>query len=68
MIKPPRLSLRLSTIKNGLSNAYVYMKRLRHLLHDLLHNPDYEYYMAIVLLGVILGTCVSIAIYGLLFY
>ena len=44
------------------------MKRLRHLLHDLLHNPDYEYYMAIVLLGVILGTCVSIAIYGLLFY
>lgn len=53
---------------SGLSNAYVYMKRLRHLLHDLLHNPDYEYYMAIALMCVIFGICASIAIYGFLFY
>ena len=68
MIYVPRLSLRLSTIRSGFSNPYVYMKRLRHLLHDLLYNPDYEFYMAIALMCVTFSICVSLALYGFLFY
>lgn len=44
------------------------MERIKRILHDLLYNPDYEWHIAIVLMCLIFGVCVSIAIYGFLFY